>query len=132
MLPMDSIYYPILFLFSELASITASPSTQFANYGANSVTIQCSVSASPSATAVGWRKVSLDGQTSTAIDAQNSNNKYSIVNSLTAPHLTINNVDFNDDSNYVCFATNAVGTGTSNNARVDVIGSKYYFLIFLF
>ncbi|VDI64014.1 hemicentin [Mytilus galloprovincialis] len=112
-----------LIVTGQLASITASPSTQFANYGANSVTIQCSVSASPSATAVGWRKVSLDGQTSTAIDAQNSNNKYSIVNSLTAPHLTINNVDFDDDSNYVCFATNAVGTGTSNNARVDVIGS---------
>ncbi|XP_076112262.1 hemicentin-1-like isoform X2 [Mytilus galloprovincialis] len=112
-----------LIVTGQLASITASPSTQFANYGANSVTIQCSVSASPSATAVGWRKVSLNGQTSTEIDAQNSNNKYSIVNSLTAPHLTINNVDFNDDSNYVCFATNAVGTGTSNNARVDVIGS---------
>ncbi|XP_052061299.1 hemicentin-1-like isoform X6 [Mytilus californianus] len=112
-----------LIVTGQLASITASPSTQFANYGASSVTVQCSVSASPSATSVGWRKVSLDGQTSTAIDAQNSNNKYSIVNSLTAPHLTINNVDFNDDSNYVCFATNAVGTGTSNNARVDVIGS---------
>jgi hypothetical protein len=69
-------------------------------------------------------KVSLNGQTSTNIDAVNSNGKYAIASSTTNPDLTINNINFSDDANYVCFATNIVGTRDSGNARVDVKGCK--------
>jgi hypothetical protein len=64
--------------------------------------------------------VSLNGQTSNNIDAVNSNGKYAIASSTTNPDLTINNINFSDDANYVCFATNIVGTRDSGNARVDV------------
>ena len=110
--------------FSGLLSVIVTPTQSSPNFGAASVTIQCSISGSPGATSVGWRKVSLNGQTSNTIDAVNSNGKYAIASSTTNPDLTINNINFDDDANYVCFATNLVGSRNSGNARVDVIGCK--------
>lgn len=111
--------------FSELPAISVNPLQQFPQYGASSVTISCTVTASPSADTVGWRKITVDSSSTTNIDAPNSNGKYSVANSVTNPDLTINNVVFTDDANYQCYATNAVGTGNSALARVDVQGSKY-------
>ena len=110
--------------FSGLLSVIVTPTQSSPIFGETSVTIQCSISGSPGATSVGWKKVSLNGQTSTNIDAVNSNGKYAIASSTTNPDLTINNINFGDDANYVCFATNLVGTRDSGNARVDVKGCK--------
>ena len=110
--------------FSGLLSVIVTPTHSSPYFGDTSVTIQCRISGSPGATSVGWKKMSLNGQTSNNIDAVNSNGKYAIASSTTNPDLTINNINFGDDANYVCFATNLVGTRDSGNARVDVIGCK--------
>lgn len=110
--------------FSGLLSVIVTPTQSSPNFGDASVTIQCSIGGSPGATSVGWRKVSVNGQTSNNIDAVNSNGKYAITSSTTNPDLTINNINFDDDANYVCYATNLVGNRDSGNARVQVIGCK--------
>lgn len=111
-------------MLSDIPNVTVSPLLQFVNMSGLQVTIMCSVLTFSEAIAVGWRKVSLDGQTNTTVAALDNDDKYAIVQSWKSPDLTINNVDFDDDANYRCFATNAIGTGISNNARIDVISSK--------
>ncbi|CAC5397792.1 HMCN [Mytilus coruscus] len=105
-----------------LPDVTASPALQFVNTSVYPVTIMCSVSANPDVKYYAWRKISLDGQTNITIDEKESD-EYSIFYYKNSSELKINNVIFNDDADYVCFAANAVGIGVSNNARVDVIGS---------
>ncbi|XP_052061924.1 neural cell adhesion molecule 1-like [Mytilus californianus] len=109
-------------ILGSLPNVTASPSIQFADYGVSSVTILSKVSSFPEATSVGWRRFNMSGQAFTIIDALNSNGKYHIVNSQKTSNLTISNIEFDDEANYTCFATNAVGTGFSNYVRVGVLG----------
>lgn len=113
-------------MFTDPPNVNVSPSLQFANSDDYSVTITCSVSAYPEwITAIGWRKVSVDGLTNTSIDALDSSKKYSIEKTEKTLVLQIFNIVLKDDANYVCFATNEVGTGLSNNAPVEVTDSKY-------
>ncbi|CAG2228315.1 unnamed protein product [Mytilus edulis] len=93
-------------------------------HGTSGIVIQCTVKSSPVATLVGWRKVSLFASTSEDIDASNKNGKYHIIDSKINPHLTINNIIFSDEANYVCFATNGAGTGQSNYARLTNVTSE--------
>lgn len=42
------------------------------------------------------------------------------------PSLTINNANSNDETFYICYASNSVGTGQSSQTYLDVVGSKFY------
>ena len=87
-------------------------------------TLECLVSGSPSATSVYWQKVV--NSVTTTINSNTNTNKYS-GSTVTTPSLTVLNADQNDEANYVCFATNAVGTGNSGETFLDVTGSMYFF-----
>lgn len=101
-------------------------------HGTSGIVVQCTVKSSPVATSVGWRKVSLFDSTSEDIDASNKNGKYHIIDSMINPHLTINNIAFSDEANYVCFATNGAGTGQSNYARLtNVTSGKFVVYIYI-
>ena len=54
----------------------------------------------------------------------NNNNKYS-GSTVQTPSLTITGATAGDEGNYVCSATNSVGTATSSDTFLDVVGSKY-------
>lgn len=95
-----------------------------ASYGTTAIVIQCTVSSSSVATSVGWGRVSIIDSTTEDIDASNSNGKYHIIDSMINPHLTINNIVFSDETNYVCFATNEAGTGQSNYGILNVTSGK--------
>lgn len=76
---------------------------------------------SPPATNVYWTK-SHAGGTSTNIDMTNTN-KYG-GSSVNNPSLFISKVDTNDEGDYVCWATNAVGTAQSSSTNLKISGSK--------
>jgi hypothetical protein len=85
------------------------------------VTLQCVVNANPIHTVVQWQKI-VNGQI-TNINLGNDNRlSGSTVNS---PSLTISQSQFADEGNYICTATNPVGTGTSQQTFLDVTGSMY-------
>jgi hypothetical protein len=42
------------------------------------------------------------------------------------PSLTILNIAQSDEANYICSATNIAGTSSSQQAFLDVTGSKYF------
>ena len=90
----------------------------------NSITLQCTVFATPSATSVQWNKVT--NNVPVAININLS--KYSGA-SISTPSLTITNSAESDEGYYTCQATNAAGTGTSTQTFLDVQGSKYWYFI---
>lgn len=90
----------------------------------NSITLQCTVFATPSATNVQWNKVT--NNVPVAININPS--KYSGA-SISTPSLTITNSAESDEGYYTCQATNAAGTGTSTQTFLDVQGSKYWYFI---
>lgn len=93
----------------------------------NSITLQCTVFATPSATSVQWNKVT--NNVPVAINVGSNPSKYSGA-SISTPSLTITNSAESDEGYYTCQATNAAGTGTSTQTFLNVQGSKYsYFII---
>jgi hypothetical protein len=90
--------------------------------GSNGVTIGCVISGTPSANSVAWTKIQ-GGQT-TNVNIANSNGKYQ-GGSVNNPSLTILNIAQSDEANYICSATNIAGTSSSQQAFLDVTGSKY-------
>ena len=93
-----------------------------------SVTMDCTVSANPSHTSVTWQKI-VNGQPTNINLSQT--NKYS-GSTTTSPSLTIQTVDQNDEGYYVCTAQNSIGTGTSSQTFLNVLGSKLSSLKLLF
>ncbi|XP_033753215.1 basement membrane-specific heparan sulfate proteoglycan core protein-like [Pecten maximus] len=97
------------------------------------VTLGCTVSATPTHTNVFWQRIDNGVASTLTIDGT----KYS-GSTVNAPSLTITSANSNDNTVYTCSATNAVGTGTSFQTRLTVIGSKdtselmYLFAILLF
>ncbi|XP_065932028.1 platelet binding protein GspB isoform X4 [Magallana gigas] len=85
----------------------------------DSVTMTCVISANPSATSVTWYRVASAGLEAIVVG---SSSKYS-GGSVTTPSLTISNTVDSDGGTYRCTATNAVGTGSSANVILDVVGS---------
>lgn len=85
----------------------------------------CTVTATPTHTNVYWRKITNGVSTEITVT---SNNKYygSTVNS---PSLEVRNADRNDEGNYVCFASNSVGTGQSSQTFLDVTGGRIEFIL---
>lgn len=84
------------------------------------VTLQCVVTANPAHTVVQWQKVVGGQTTSVPVGGRLSGSR------VNSPSLTISQTEFADEGNYICTATNAVGTGTSQRTFLDVTGSKYY------
>jgi hypothetical protein len=82
--------------------------------------MKCTITSNPTHTSVYWQRIS-NGVTQTI--TVTNNNKYS-GSSVTTPSLTIFNTDSNDEGDYICFATNSVGTGQSSRGTLDVTGSK--------
>ncbi|XP_052061392.1 basement membrane-specific heparan sulfate proteoglycan core protein-like [Mytilus californianus] len=85
----------------------------------NSITLQCTVQANPFHTSVKWQRVDNNGN---AVDIDMTNSRYtgSAVNS---PSLVISQTMKSDEGRYVCLATNAVGTGQSQQTFLTVVGS---------
>lgn len=88
----------------------------------NTVTLECTVSANPFQTSVSWQKIQ-NGVTSNVNTGLVVKYSGSTVNN---PSLTITNTDTTDSANYVCTATNSVGTGTSSQTSLSVTGSKSF------
>lgn len=85
----------------------------------------CTVTATPTHTNVYWRKIA--NGVSTDITVTN-NNKYS-GSTVNSPSLEVRNADLNDEGNYVCFASNSVGTGQSSQTFLDVTGGRIEFIL---
>ena len=105
--------------FKDLLTVTIPQPSYSALIGSNSVTITCFVSGTPSASSVSWTKTQNGVQTT--LDITNSNGKYQ-GGTVSTPSLTIRNIVQNDEANYVCSATNLVGTASSQTAFLDVTG----------
>lgn len=87
----------------------------------NTRTLQCSIiTANPAITSVSWQKI-VNG---VAQDVDVAGTARFSGSTVTTPSLTINNAQFSDEGNYICRATNAVGTGASAQSYLDVYGSK--------
>lgn len=125
---MSAFVLAVIYFVSGLPNVSVSPTLQYVNTSAFPVIIMCNVSAFPKAMSTRWIKTSLAGKTNTTL-AISGDGKYSIFNFDSASQLTIKNITLKDDANYMCFATNAVGTGFSENARVTV---TFYLTIFTF
>ena len=105
-------------IFSDKPIVKIGQSSYSVNYG-NQVTLTCTVTAQPLHTIVYWRKI--QGGQQTTIDMTLS--KYS-GSTVTSPSLTITNADMTDETFYICYAQNVVGTGQSSQTYLDVLGSK--------
>ncbi|XP_071160219.1 uncharacterized protein [Mytilus edulis] len=84
-----------------------------------SVTFDCSVTASPSVTKFYWRKrvSGVDSVIST------TDSRFTIAG-LTAPSLTVTNLQEADAGEYFCVASNAIGEGTSTGITLTVISQN--------
>lgn len=84
-----------------------------------SVTFDCSVTASPSVTDFHWRKrvSGVDSVIST------TDSRFTI-SGLSAPSLTITNLQEGDAGEYFCVASNAIGEGTSTGITLTVISQN--------
>ena len=93
------------------------------------VTLQCVVTADPAHTVVKWERI-VNGQLQdvTNVGAVGSGSR--LTGSLVGtPSLTINQVTFQDEGNYLCTATNAIGTGKSQQTYLGVSGSKFSLIL---
>ncbi|XP_069133119.1 mucin-22-like isoform X2 [Argopecten irradians] len=80
----------------------------------STVTLNCTVSANPSHTSVQWLKV------------VNISGKYT-GSSVSSPSLTISGVQPSDQGQYICTASNVIGTGQSSVTTLSVTNSKYLY-----
>ena len=112
--------------FPVALSVSVTPATQGAAIGDNSIVIQCTVSGIPQALSWSWKSSPLgSGSGSQTTIAKGTNNgDYIVANSNTNPHLTIKTITTADAGDYICRATNAVGTSSSQQSRLTVIGGK--------
>ncbi|CAG2196171.1 HMCN [Mytilus edulis] len=98
--------------------VQINPSTYTATYGSQ-VVINCNiVSASPAATQVYWQRSS----NNQILRIDNGDQGYE-GSTTSTPSLIINFVNTANAGVYTCFASNAVGTGTSNLGTVKVTGA---------
>ncbi|VDI02517.1 hemicentin, partial [Mytilus galloprovincialis] len=106
-----------LTVIGSVPAVTVGQTTYSTNIG-NNITLICIVSAIPTLTAVYWTRQISNGNTVTLNPA--SSTKYS-GSTIQSPSLTIINVELSEEGNYICHATNAVGTRQSSQAFLDVI-----------
>lgn len=112
------------FDISDVPQVRISQTTYPINIG-NTVTIDCSVVASPPHTTVYWtRQIGSNPAERLSITGSGST-KYG-GSTIVSPSLLIYNVEESDQATYVCHATNIVGTGKSSQAFLDVVGSMFF------
>ena len=87
----------------------------------NTITLGCTVTANPFAQSVYWER-DINGVVTT-IGPSTNPSKYGGSTTVN-PSLTINDLDFSDEGNYRCHATNIVGTGRSSQGFLDIQGRK--------
>lgn len=95
-------------------------STSYSINIANSVTLQCTVTANPSVTKVMWQRI----VNNKAVNISMTNPRYS-GSTVQSPSLVISNAAGTDEGLYICMASNSVGTGQSQQTFLDVVGSMY-------
>ncbi|CAG2194008.1 unnamed protein product [Mytilus edulis] len=111
---------------NSLPVVQINPSTYTATYGSQ-VIINCNiVSASPAATQVYWQRSS----NNQILRIDNGDQGYQ-GSTTSTPSLTINFVTTDNAGVYTCFATNAVGTGTSNQGTVILTGGDLHITVSL-
>ena len=93
------------------------------------VTLQCVLAADPVHTVVKWERF-VNGQLQdvTNVGAVGSGSRLT-GSQVDTPSLTINQVTFQDEGNYICTATNAIGTGKSSQTFLGVSGSKFSLIL---
>ncbi|XP_069115364.1 lachesin-like [Argopecten irradians] len=89
----------------------------------SSAVLQASVSASTGweVTTVYWKRTMSSGA---VITLDVDGDKYE-GGTISSPTLIINNVNSEDEGNYVCYAVNSIGISESGTITLSVIGSKY-------
>ena len=112
----NSIFFLLLL---DIPSVQILQPQYSVNFG-DSVTLECVVSGNPTHTSVSWLRV-INGQTSSVNFGLN---KYS-GSTVNTPSLTVNSAEISDEGNYICTATNSIGTGQSSQTFLDVVGSMY-------
>lgn len=95
------------------------------NHG-NFVILECTVAANPDATSVQWYKI-VNGN-SVTLDVPNVS-KYS-GSTVANPSLTITGATAADEGNYICSATNSLGTSQSSQTFLDVFGGMFSLIIY--
>ena len=94
------------------------PLSSYSDTYGNQVTIPCSIiSATPSATIVYWTR----NQNNIIININNGDSGYQ-GSTAGSPSLTINFVTTGSNGVYTCFATNTIGTGSSNPTTLTITG----------
>ena len=117
-----SLFFNSQFLFISDPPIAIIGSSNYQALVGNTITIGCTVTANPIVQNVYWER-DINGIITT-IGPSTNPNKYGGSTTVN-PSLTINNVDFSDEGNYRCYATNIVGTGSSNQGFLDVSGREF-------
>lgn len=92
----------------------------------NDIELVCTITSNPAHTTVYWHKI-VSG-TPQPITVTGSS-KYS-GSTLGTPSLTIRNAVQADAGSYRCLADNSVGTGQSQITILNVLGSKYLFILY--
>lgn len=110
----------IRFPISGPPVVSIAQSSYSVNIG-NSITLFCTVSATPPEFNVYWTRA-ITNQQEEVISTTNSG-KYS-GSTVSSPSLVIFNTDLNDIALYRCHAENSVGIGQSNTTTLTVVGSK--------
>ena len=105
--------------FSDPPTVTVSL-PNYATKEGTTVTLGCTVVASPAASRVWWTRVNSNGQ-NTNVDMNNQ--KYG-GSSVSNPSLVIFNPSLADEGNYICYAENAIGQGQSTQTYLDVTGGN--------
>ena len=84
--------------------------------------MDCSWFGNPAADYITWQKIV--NNVTTDINISGSNGKY-VGGIVLNPSLTITVASYDDQADYVCTATNAVGKAFSERISLNVIGCKF-------
>ncbi|CAC5377805.1 unnamed protein product [Mytilus coruscus] len=103
----------------NLPAVTVTLSNYNTNIG-GTVILGCTVDATPAATNVYWQRIVNNQQQN--IDTTSSNSQYS-GSTVSNPSLVITNAQSLDEGNYICYATNSIGTGNSQQTYLNVLGN---------
>lgn len=107
------------FLLLAVPTVTVAQTSYTVVTGA-SVTLQCTAFGNPAVGSIGWT-FSLNSGT---FDPVNIDGSSYTGGTITNPSLTVFNADANDAGVYICRASNAIGTGQSQQVSLGVTGSK--------